>query len=152
MASHIVIKRLAGGDVDQLRALIDVFGHAFDEQEMYGGAPAPDDYLDKLLGDDTFVALAAILDEEIVGGLVAYEFRKFERQCSEFYIYDLAVAAAYRRLGVATKLINALQPIAARRKATVVMIQAEDGDAPAIALYSKLGTPERVLHFDIAVD
>jgi aminoglycoside 3-N-acetyltransferase I len=30
-------------------------------------------------------------------------------------------------------------------------VQADLGDAPAIALYSKLGTREDVLHFDIAV-
>jgi aminoglycoside 3-N-acetyltransferase I len=30
-------------------------------------------------------------------------------------------------------------------------VQADIGDVPAIALYTKLGTREDVLHFDIAV-
>jgi len=33
----------------------------------------------------------------------------------------------------------------------VIFVQADLGDAPAIALYSKLGRREEVLHFDIAV-
>jgi aminoglycoside 3-N-acetyltransferase I len=32
----------------------------------------------------------------------------------------------------------------------VIFVQADPGDAPAVALYSKLGAREDVLHFDIA--
>lgn len=40
------------------------------------------------------------------------------------------------------------------RKATadVIFVQADVGDAPAVALYSKLGVREDVLHFDIAIE
>jgi aminoglycoside 3-N-acetyltransferase I len=33
-----------------------------------------------------------------------------------------------------------------------MFVQADRGDAPAIALYESLGTREEVLHFDIAPD
>jgi len=33
----------------------------------------------------------------------------------------------------------------------VIFVQADLGDAPAIALYTKLGAREDVLHFDIPV-
>ncbi len=85
------------------------------------------------------------------GGLAAYELKKFEQPRSELYIYDLAVAAAHRRQGIATALIHALQKIAAARGAYVIFVQADAGDEPAVALYSKLGSREEVLHFDIAV-
>ena len=77
----------------------------------------------------------------------------FERARSEIYIYDLAVRADARRQGIATALIEATREIAAQRGAWVVMVQADTGveDAPAIALYSKLGQREDVLHFDIDV-
>ncbi len=39
--------------------------------------------------------------------------------------------------------------IAGRRGAFVTFVQADYGDDPAIALYSRLGTGEDVLHFDI---
>ncbi|MGH8168420.1 MAG: GNAT family N-acetyltransferase, partial [Woeseiaceae bacterium] len=82
--------------------------------------------------------------------LAAYELIKFEQERSEIYIYDLAVAAAHRRQGIATALITELGKIAAARGAYVVFVQADLGDTPAINLYTKLGTREDVLHFDIA--
>ena len=38
------------------------------------------------------------------------------------------------------------------RGASVIFVQADLGDDPAIELYTKLGIREDVLHFDIAVD
>ena len=64
----------------------------------------------------------------------------------------MAVAAGHRRQGIATALIQELKRIAAARKAYVVFVQADKGDEPAIALYTKLGAREDVLHFDIAVE
>jgi aminoglycoside 3-N-acetyltransferase I len=89
--------------------------------------------------------------DEVVGGLAAYELRKFEQERSEIYIYDLAVAAAHRRRGIATALIARLTEHAVARGAYVVYVQADYVDPPAIALYSKLGQREEVLHFDIPV-
>ncbi len=90
----------------------------------------------------------------MVGGIAAYELMKFEQERSEFYIYDLAVSAAHRREGIATKLIEELKKVAGMRGAYVIFVQADTGveDGPAIALYTKLGTRADVLHFDIAVD
>ncbi len=83
--------------------------------------------------------------------MTAYELQKFEQERSEIYIYDLAVAESHRRRGVATALIGALKRIAAERGAYVIFVQADLGDEPAIALYTKLGVREDVLHFDIEV-
>ncbi|MEA5606359.1 GNAT family N-acetyltransferase [Nostoc sp. UHCC 0252] len=89
---------------------------------------------------------------EVVGGLTAYELKKFEQERSEIYIYDLAVAAAHRRQGIATALIQKLKEVAAAYGAYVIFVQADIGDDPAIKLYTKLGAREDVLHFDIAVN
>ncbi|MFJ7832746.1 GNAT family N-acetyltransferase [Methylobacterium sp. NPDC097213] len=91
-------------------------------------------------------------DGAVLGGLVAYEFDKFERARREIYLYDLAVAAEHRRRGIATALIAHLRDHAARRGAWVIFVQGDPGDGPALALYERLGTREEVLHFDIAVD
>ena len=76
---------------------------------------------------------------------------KFEQARSEIYIYDLAVAQSHRRRGIATALIEELQRIAAASGAYVIYVQADYGDEPAIALYTKLGVREDVMHFDIPV-
>ena len=145
------IHPLAPDDVALMEAMLTTFGEAFDEVETYGGARPGADYLRRLLGGDSFIAVAALKGGQVVGGLAAYELQKFEQQRSEIYIYDLAVAAAHRRQGIATALIRELGEIAAARGAYVMFVQADIADEPAIALYTKLGTREDVLHFDIAV-
>lgn len=44
-------------------------------------------YLERLLGRDTFIALAALEDDQVVGGVAAYVLPKFEQERSEIYIY-----------------------------------------------------------------
>lgn len=147
------IEVLGPDDLARMHALLDLFGEVFDEPDTYGARRPGADYLRRLLGGDSFIALAAVDGDAVVGGLAAYELRKFEQQRSEIYIYDLAVTAPHRRRGVATALIEALRDIARDRGAWVIYVQADTGveDQPAIALYSRLGEREDVLHFDIPV-
>lgn len=145
------IRRLAPEDVALVAALLSVFGEAFADGETYSARRPGAAYLGRLLASDSFTALVARKEADVVGGLVAYELRKIEQERSEIYIYDLAVAEAHRRQGIATALIRELQRIAAERGAYVIFVQADPPDAPAIALYSKLGVREDVLHFDIPV-
>ena len=146
---NLKVVQLAETDIDLMHSLLDMFGDAFNEQEVYCAARPTNAYLAELLSSSTFIALAALVGEKVAGGIAAYELRKFEQARSEVYIYDLAVSKEYRRQGVATALIEALKEIALQRGAYVVFVQADLGDEPAVALYSKLGKREDVLHFDI---
>lgn len=143
------VQRLSSHDIDLMEGLLTVFGEAFDDMETYGSARPGRSYMARLLGNEQFIALAAVKHGRVVGGLAAYELQKFEQERSEIYLYDLAVASAHRREGIATALIERLRTIAAACGAYVVFVQADYGDDPAIALYTKLGTREDVLHFDI---
>jgi aminoglycoside 3-N-acetyltransferase I len=145
------LHQLTTADVPLLRALNALFGEAFGDPEEYGADPPSDLYLEALLAKEHVIALAVLLGQEVVGGLVAYELAKFERARRELYIYDLAVAEVHRRNGIATALIKRLCEIAACRGARVVYVQADYGDEPAIALYDKLGIREEVLHFEFEV-
>lgn len=152
MSDPFEIHRLTLAGLPHLRALNALFGEAFDDPDSYGSAPPDDGWLEDLLGKDHVVALVTLSGKAVVGGLVAYELDKFEQARREIYIYDLAVAEAHRRRGIATALIERLREIATERGAWVVYVQADHGDDPAIALYDKLGVREDVLHFDIPVD
>lgn len=145
------ICQLGPNDIFLLQALLDVFAQSFQDFETYNGKRPAAEYHRRLLGRDDVIALAASVDGECVGGLVAYELRKFEQQRSEVYIYDLAVCDRHRRKGIATALINELKEIAAALHAYVIFVQADIEDDSAIALYTRLGVREDVLHFDIAV-
>jgi aminoglycoside 3-N-acetyltransferase I len=94
--------------------------------------------------------LAAAADGSVIGGLAGYVLPKFEPARSELYIHDLADQTAWRRRVVAAALIAGARHLAAERGAWVLFVQADHGDDAAIALYSKLGRREDVLHFDIA--
>ena len=148
------IRQLRSTDTGLMDAVLSFFGEAFGDPASYTAKRPSADYLRKLLAGDSFIALAAFDEGAVTGALCAYELRKFEQERSELYIYDLAVAATHRRRGIATALIGALQEIAAARGAWVIFVQADiqPEDAPAIALYSKLGVREDVLHFDISVN
>jgi aminoglycoside 3-N-acetyltransferase I len=145
------IRQLAPTDLALMQGMLTTFGEAFNDVATYGNNRPSAAYLQKLLGSDYFIALAALKGSEVVGGIAAYELKKFEQERSEIYIYDLAVAAAHRRQGIATALIQELKIIAAARGAYIIFVQADLGDDPAIELYKKLGAREDVLHFDIAV-
>jgi aminoglycoside 3-N-acetyltransferase I len=146
------IRRLGIDDIDLMLSMLDCFGEAFDDRDTYCSAQPDSRYLRDLLGGECFVAVAAIAGGRVIGGLAGYELRKFEQARSEFYIYDLAVRREHRRKGAATALIAEFARIAKSRGAWVVFVQADLQDAPAISLYTKLGSPENVIHFDIALD
>lgn len=132
-----------------MRGMLRMFGEAFGEPDTYTAAQPDDAYLKQLLSSSTFIAIAALDGSDVVGGIAAYVLPKFEQARTELYIYDLAVDEAYRRRGVATAMIEELKKVAVPRGIYVIYVQADRGDDAAIALYTKLGVREDVLHFDI---
>ncbi|WP_374597046.1 AAC(3)-I family aminoglycoside N-acetyltransferase [Sphingosinicella sp.] len=147
----ITVRALGAGDLAGLRAMNALFATVFGDAQSYASKPPGDAWLQRLLARDTFIALVAERNGVVVGGLAAYVLEKFEQERSEVYIYDLAVAEAHQRQGIATALIRQLQAIASERGAWVIYVQADYGDDPAVALYTGLGAREDVMHFDIPV-
>lgn len=150
--SNTIFTRLTPIDIATMRRVNAMFAVAFEDPEHYASAPPDDAYVAQQLANPDLIVLAAADGETIVGGLVAHILPKLEQARSEVYIYDLAVLESHRRQGVATALIAETQAIARDRGAWVVFVQADYGDDPAIALYTKLGSREDVMHFDIALD
>ena len=151
MTASFTIRRVGHDDLALMDDLLTMFGEVFEEIDTYCRHRPSAAYLERLLDSETFIALAAVKDGAVIGGLAAYELPKFEQERSEIYIYDLAVATAHRRRGAATALIEAVKAIAVARGACVVFVQTEADNAPAVALYGKLGAREDAAHFDIAV-
>lgn len=145
----IDIRVLGPGDAALVEAMSTMFGEAFGEPGTYTAARPDAPYLERLLAGPSFIAIAALADGAVAGGLVAYELPKYEQARSEIYIYDLAVAEGHRRRGIATAMIAEVRRLATARGAWVVYVQADYVDAPAVALYTGLGVREDVLHFDI---
>jgi aminoglycoside 3-N-acetyltransferase I len=144
------VQTLGPGDEPLMRAMLAMFGHAFEDPKHYLHKQPSAEYLENLLRKEHFIAVAALQGGEVVGGMAAYVLQKFEQARSEIYIYDLAVREAHRRQGIASAMIEHTQRLAQARGAYVIFVQADHGDEPAIALYTKHGQREDVLHFDIA--
>jgi len=143
------VRRLGSTDIEAMRDLNALYAEAFGDHETYRRDTPDDMWLARHLGRETIILLIAEREGAIIGGLTAYELPKLEAARSEIYLYDLAVAETHRRRGVATALIAELQHIAADTGAWSVFVQADYVDPPAIALYTKLGMREEVLHFDL---
>ena len=143
------IRQLTEEELPEMRALNALFARCFDDPESYAEKKPNDAYLRGLLAKPHVIVMTAHVNGVLCGGLVAYELEKFEQARSEIYIYDLAVDAEFRRQGIATALIAKISEIAVARGAWVSFVQADYEDAPAVALYEKLGIREEVLHFDI---
>lgn len=149
MSTTPTARVLGADDVSTLRQLLAGFADAFEDDQTYLARQPGDAYLEELLSDRSFVAIAGYCDGSVVGALAGYVLHKFEQERSEFYLYDLAVLEMHRRNGVATAMIERLKAMAADRGAWVIFVQADYGDDAAVALYSKLGVKEEVMHFDI---
>ncbi len=146
--------KLESNNIPELRNLMKLFSLAFYDTKNYEDNPPTDEYIESILKNPCNSVIVAMNEQsEVVGGLVAYELQKFEQQRSEVYLYDLAVAEDYRRQGIATNLIKELQEWAKQRGAYVIFVQADNVDAPAVALYTKLASSveKDITHFDILV-
>ena len=150
MSGKTNVVRLTAGDLSLVRRALDLFGEVFEDRPTYCADQPGDAWLADLLGDSNFIFQVALDGDRVIGAMASYVLRKFEQARKEIYIYDLAVAADRRRQGVATALIQALQGIAREIDAWVIYVQADHGDDPAVALYTKLGIREDVMHFDIS--
>lgn len=145
----MIVRRLGPADIEAARDLNALYADAFEDADTYRRDTPDDAWLARQLAKEATILLVAETGGQIVGGLTAYELAKLEAARNEIYLYDLAVAEAFRRRGVATALIEELQHIAADTGAWAVFVQADYVDPPAVALYTKLGIREEVLHFDL---
>ncbi len=98
--------RLSQKDLSTFKSLLNLFNMVFEEEERSIGSDA---YLLKLLGNDQFITLVAVSQNEVLGGLTAYELPMAYSDRSEIFLYDMAVKTEHQRTGVGKKLIQSLK-------------------------------------------
>ena len=141
----IEIKRLNESDLPFFKSLIDLFNLVFEENRSNIGSDAA---LTGLLGKPHFIAMAALVEQKVVGGLTAYELPMYYADHSEVFVYDLAVKPEYQRMGVGKELIRSLQAECSRRGVREFFVLAHEEDEHAIKFYhSTGGKSERVVNF-----
>ncbi len=140
------MKRLG---VDDVALAIRVFALMTEVFENPGEA-LTEMYVSELLRRPEFWVLAAVDDDEIVGGLTAHELPMTRDESTELFVYDLAVTPVRQRGGLGRRLVNTLTMLAAESGIEVTFVLADNEDEHALALYRALGgQPSDVTMFDL---
>ncbi len=107
-----------------------------------------DAYLDRLLNRADFWAIAAFVNDDIVGGLTAHTLPMTRTESSEIFIYDIAVRVDHQRSGVGRQLMAALREGVAAVGIHDVFVSADNEDVHALDFYRALGgVPSPVTFF-----
>jgi aminoglycoside 3-N-acetyltransferase I len=144
----MVIRRLIPGDRGLARATFVMMAAVFDEPRR----PLPDDYVDALLGREDFWALAALKDEEPVGGLTGHVLPMTRSPSRELFVYDVAVREDHQRRGIGRTMLVELCAQAGRAGIDSVFVAVADEDVHAMDFYRAVGgaeSPVTMFSFDL---
>jgi aminoglycoside 6'-N-acetyltransferase I len=134
------LKRLSAEDVEVLHNVAeDIFDHAIEMETAKRFLAAPHNLLIVALDGDRVVAqLAAVLMQHVDAP-------------PDLFIDNLGVAAAWRRRGLARRMLAMAFEAGAAQGAAAAWVGADTDNAPANALYTNTGAAaERFLMFSYA--
>jgi aminoglycoside 3-N-acetyltransferase I len=131
----ITTTRLGSGDRGQAQKLFALLGSVFQEPEE----TLTEQYLDSILAEKGFWAIAAWVDGELAGGLTAHTLPMTRGETPEVFVYDVAVRDDMRRKGVGRSLMNAICGEAGALGIPVVFVLAENDDIEAVRFYGSVG-------------
>jgi ribosomal protein S18 acetylase RimI-like enzyme len=124
---------------DMIVALLDEYARG----PMGGGQPLSDRARANLVAElarrPTAGALLALHDGQPAGLAIYFEgFSTFACQ-PLLNLHDFMVSERYQRQGIAQRMLQALEAVAARRGCCKITLEVLQGNAPAQALYRKIG-------------
>ena len=117
------------------RRLFSMMAEVFEERSE----PLGDSYLEQLLNRPEFWAMAAFVDDQLVGGVTAHTIPMTTSESSELFVYDLAVRVDVQRQGVGRALMAALRAAATADGIGDMFVPADNEDTHALDFYRGLG-------------
>jgi ribosomal-protein-alanine acetyltransferase len=90
-----------------------------------------------LIRDYNSIGLAASADKEVVGFVIARV--DIHRNMRFGHILTVDVSPAYRRMGIARKLLTQIEELLKQKGATECRLEVRENNAAALSLYGKLG-------------
>jgi aminoglycoside 3-N-acetyltransferase I len=128
-------RRLTAGDRDSASKLFDLVTAVFAEER----GQLSDTYIDRLLGRDDFWAIAAFMNDDVVGGVTAHTLPMTKAEFSEVFIYDFAVRQDLQRRGIGRQLMASLREAIGAAGIRSIFVAADDEDVHALEFYRALG-------------
>lgn len=92
----------------------------------------------EFLKDDRHHLIAAITEDSIVGFLSAVHYVHPDKRQAELWINELGVATAWRRQGIARRMLQEIQKIAASLHCEDIWVLTERSNVPAMNLYASV--------------
>lgn len=132
---QLKIIKLTPSDRHTARKMFSMMAKVFGEDYRR----LPNRYVDRLLRDDRFWALAALIGNDVVGGVTAHVLSMTKAESCELFIYDVAVARPHQRRGIGRQLVSALLEFAADTDIEDVFVAADNDDANALDFYRSAG-------------
>jgi len=130
----IPIRRLGPGDAALAEAAASTFkSHSHSADSLSAFLANPANFL--LIG----VAVAEDGQEEPVGYLLAYRLQRPDRQAAQMFIYEVDVAEAWRRRGLASALLEEIRRLARAEGMFEAFVLTSRGNEAARRLYARTG-------------
>jgi aminoglycoside 3-N-acetyltransferase I len=145
MKNKFQIRRLEKQDVVLFQQLILLFQELF---EMKKTSIPEETYLIQLLTNPDFIVYAIITEDEIIGGLTAYELASYYSKGSEIFIYDIAIKSTFQRKGLGKQLLLSLKEYSKQKGINAIFVDANEEDDHAVDFYhSTGGRADKVIQF-----
>ena len=144
MKPKFEIRHLTQEDLLIFNSLINLFNLVFEEEPKIGSEANSL----RLLDDDHFIAIVALAENQVVGGLTAYELPMYYSDSSEIFLYDLAVKPEYQKMGIGKGLLHSLKEYCIENGIMDFFVMAHEEDEHAIEFYHATGgKAEKVVNF-----
>lgn len=142
---ELEIKRLKGGDIAIAQQLFLFLQQVFEVEKPI---VANGSYIRRLLENTSFICLAVIYNNEVVGGLTAYELPMYDTDSTELFIYDIAVKPNFQRIGLGKKLLTAISAHCKENGIKEMFVDAAEADHDALDFYRSMNGKEvKVIQF-----
>jgi ribosomal protein S18 acetylase RimI-like enzyme len=130
---NVEIRRVGPGDEALFERIADdVFDHAVERDVLAAYLATPNHHF-----------VVALADGEVVGQVAAVVHRHADLRPVELYIDEVAVAAAFRRQGVARRMLDEMFELGRSLGCEEAWVGTEHDNIPATALYeSRKAAPE----------
>jgi aminoglycoside 3-N-acetyltransferase I len=140
----MMVKRLGVADASVAAATFALMASVFAEDEGGHDSPMPATPLThvdvtELLGRRSFWAVAAIDDDDVVGGLTAHVLPMTRNKSCELFIYDLAVRQDRQRQGIGRALVEEVLRLARSADIATTFVLADNDDGHALDFYRAVG-------------
>jgi len=141
--------RLTPADIEMARRLFLLMAEVFEEPTE----PLGDSYIEQLLNRPEFWAMAAVVEDQLVGGVTAHAIPMTTSESSELFVYDIAVRADVQRQGIGRALMTALRAATTAEGIGDMFVPADNEDTHALDFYRGLGgVPTPVTFFTFEGD